>query len=130
MPGEVEERQPVAAQELEPDVAFVEHERDAFAHAYGDGAALLPIAASDCREAASPRFRVKSDQALRGVPLPEAGAPLDAVELLLAIPFVVGGRVDAVSRLLCASLILEALYAWSPCSYFGMYWPDTFWLEP
>ncbi|GIT54518.1 MAG: hypothetical protein Ct9H300mP16_16780 [Pseudomonadota bacterium] len=24
----------------------------------------------------------------------------------------------------------EALYAWSPCSYFGMYWPDTFWLEP
>ena len=22
----------------------------------------------------------------------------------------------------------EALYAWAPCSYFGMYWPDTFWL--
>ena len=24
----------------------------------------------------------------------------------------------------------EALYAWAPCSYFGMYWPDTFWLTP
>ena len=64
----------------------------ASAYVYGDGVRLrartrlrgAETAWSDCREAASPRFRVKSDRALRGVPLPEAGAPLDAVELALA----------------------------------------------
>ena len=64
----------------------------ASAYAYGDGVRLrartrlrdAETAWTDCREAASPRFRVKSDRALRGVPLPEAGAPLDAVELALA----------------------------------------------
>ena len=64
----------------------------ASAYVYGDGVRLrartrlrgAEAAWSDCRQAASPRFRVKSDRALRGVPLPEAGAPLDAVELALA----------------------------------------------
>ena len=64
----------------------------ASAYVYGDGVRPrartrlrgAETAWTDCREAASPRFRVKSDQALRGVPLPEAGAPLDAVELALA----------------------------------------------
>ena len=64
----------------------------ASAYVYGDGVRLrartrlrdTETAWTDCREAASPRFRVKSDRALRGVPLPEAGAPLDAVELALA----------------------------------------------
>jgi len=36
-----------------------------------------------------------------------------AVELLLAVPFILGFRTVAVSRLLAASLVLEALYAWS-----------------
>ena len=64
----------------------------ASAYVYGDGVRLrartrlrgAETAWTDCREAASPRFRVKSDQALRGVPLPEAGAPFDAVELALS----------------------------------------------
>ena len=64
----------------------------ASAYVYGDGVRLrartrlrgAETAWTDCRQAASPRFRVKSDRALRGVPLPEAGAPLDAVELALA----------------------------------------------
>ena len=36
-----------------------------------------------------------------------------AVELLLALPFILGVKTVAVSRLLAASLVLEALYAWS-----------------
>ena len=36
-----------------------------------------------------------------------------AVELLLSIPFTLGFRTRQVSRLLAASLVLEALYAWS-----------------
>jgi len=36
-----------------------------------------------------------------------------AVELLLSLPFTLGWRTQHVSRLLAASLILEALYAWS-----------------
>ena len=36
-----------------------------------------------------------------------------AVELLLALPFTLGYRVNTVVRLLAASLVLEALYAWS-----------------
>ena len=64
----------------------------ASAYVYGDGVRLrartrlrgAETAWTDCREAASPRFRVKSDRALRGVPLPEAGAALDAVELALS----------------------------------------------
>ena len=36
-----------------------------------------------------------------------------AVELLLAIPFILGCKTKAVSRLLATSLCLEALYAWS-----------------
>jgi len=36
-----------------------------------------------------------------------------AVELLLAVPFILGFRTQTVSRLLAASLLLEALYAWS-----------------
>ena len=37
-------------------------------------------------------------------------------------PVVVSNRLNNVPA--------EALYAWAPCSYFGMYWPDTFWLTP
>ncbi|KOO26596.1 hypothetical protein Ctob_013448, partial [Chrysochromulina tobinii] len=36
-----------------------------------------------------------------------------AVELILAVPFILGFQTVAVSRLLAASLVLEALYAWS-----------------
>lgn len=36
-----------------------------------------------------------------------------AVELLLSVPFTLGFRTRQVSRLLAASLVLEALYAWS-----------------
>ena len=36
-----------------------------------------------------------------------------AVELILSVPFVLGWRTAVVSRLLAASLLLEALYAWS-----------------
>ena len=36
-----------------------------------------------------------------------------AVELLLALPFALGLRTKAVARLLAASLLLEALYAWA-----------------
>ena len=36
-----------------------------------------------------------------------------AVELLLSVPFILGFRTAAVSRLLASSLIVEAFYAWS-----------------
>ena len=36
-----------------------------------------------------------------------------AVELLLALPFILGVKTEVVSRLLALSLILEALYAWA-----------------
>jgi len=36
-----------------------------------------------------------------------------AVELLLALPFILGVKTEAVARMLAASLVLEALYAWS-----------------
>jgi len=42
-----------------------------------------------------------------------------AVELLLAIPFTLGFRTTAVSRLLATSLVLEAFYAWSWWSLAG-----------
>ena len=36
-----------------------------------------------------------------------------AVELLLALPFILGVKTEVVARLLALSLVLEALYAWS-----------------
>lgn len=36
-----------------------------------------------------------------------------AVELLLAVPFIIGVKTSDVARLLAGSLVLEALYAWS-----------------
>ena len=36
-----------------------------------------------------------------------------AVELLLALPFIIGVKTETVARMLALSLILEALYAWS-----------------
>ena len=36
-----------------------------------------------------------------------------AVELVLSLPFILGCKMETVSRLLAASLVLEALYAWS-----------------
>mmetsp|Transcript_504 Transcript_504/g.1404 ORF Transcript_504/g.1404 Transcript_504/m.1404 type:complete len:211 (+) Transcript_504:102-734(+) len=36
-----------------------------------------------------------------------------AVELLLAVPFTLGFKMEAVTKLLAASLVLEAFYAWS-----------------
>ena len=36
-----------------------------------------------------------------------------AVELLLALPFILGVKTESVARLLALSLVLEALYAWS-----------------
>ena len=33
-------------------------------------------------------------------------------------------------RTSCATFPAEGLYSWDPGAYFGMYHPDTFWLEP
>ena len=39
--------------------------------------------------------------------------PFQAVELLHSIPFILGFETTAVARVLAASLVLEAFYAWS-----------------
>jgi hypothetical protein len=63
------------------------------AYVYGDAVRLrarsrlhggAAAAWSDCRQTAAPRFRIASQQTLRGVPLPQTGASLDTIELALA----------------------------------------------